>query len=186
MHFTAILARKGWSFYTFLKGSELCLAISGAALTLLWPVCTNLIIPYYLWRPPRVFLSRCSLPHFCSLLLFNQPSSVSPAPLTSACLLTCLEWTFSLSSLSVGARQGVDGTSDVTLKMWLGWMAPLCRRGSGSSFQLCFDKHVFFQPADLRDRLSQLEWWSHRVNSHWSYWAGWMLLWWWLKVDKLK
>lgn len=144
MHFTAILARKGWSFYTFLKGSELCLAISGAALTLLWPVCTNLIIPYYLWRPPRVFLSRCSLPHFCSLLLFNQPSSVSPAPLTSACLLTCLEWTFSLSSLSVGARQGVDGTSDVTLKMWLGWMAPLCRRGSGSSFQLCFDKHVFF------------------------------------------
>lgn len=35
------------------------------------------------------------------------------------------------------------GTSNVTLKMRLGWMAPLCRRGSGSSFKLCFYKHIF-------------------------------------------
>lgn len=46
VHFAAILGGNWWSFYAFLKGIELCLAISGAALTLLCPVFTNLIIPY--------------------------------------------------------------------------------------------------------------------------------------------
>lgn len=126
----------------------LCWHNGDAALELLCPIVVNLIIPrYYLLSCfPLWFIS-------ATFLLFNHPSSVSLAPLSSACLLLCSElFILQFGIFQSGAKQGVDGTRDMTLKMWLGWMAALCHRGSGRLFQLCLK--TFFLPADLRDRFS--------------------------------
>lgn len=114
-----------------------------AALVLLRPIVVNLIIP-------RCYLSsRSSLPHFCSLimpaasrwLLCPPPASYSARNGT----LHSPVWHF------FNLEPSRAETRDMTLKMWLGWMAALCHRGSGRLFQLCLQRR-FFLPADLRDR----------------------------------